>query len=88
MTPELRLCLGKARASNEFKETTNEEGRTWVRPVRPFDGHFPAYFKLSKELPRFVSPHPELFFVPVEWCCPTGFVCREQPARKTSCAGC
>ncbi|MDA1138440.1 MAG: hypothetical protein O3B01_07635 [Planctomycetota bacterium] len=40
--------------------------RSWVNPVRPFDSHFPAYFKLSKTLPQFVSPNPALFFVPTK----------------------
>ena len=38
--------------------------KTWGSNVRPFDSHFPQWFKLSRNLPQFVSPHPDLFFIP------------------------
>ena len=40
--------------------------RTWTKPVRPFDSHFPAYFKLSKNIPQYVSPSSALFFDPTK----------------------
>jgi hypothetical protein len=39
---------------------------TWLKPVRPFDAHFPAWFRLSPNLPQFVSTHPSLFFIPTK----------------------
>jgi len=41
---------------------------TWKKDMRPVDAHFPAWLKLSENLPQFVSTHPELFFDPGrEW---------------------
>ena len=37
---------------------------TWHTPLRPVDSPFPAFFRLSANLPQVVSTHPELFFVP------------------------
>ena len=30
----------------------------------PYDAPFPAHFRLSRNLPQFVSTHPDLFFMP------------------------
>lgn len=40
------------------------DNATWAKPWRPADAHFPAWFKLSDNLPQFVTPNPELFFLP------------------------
>lgn len=37
---------------------------TWNKPIRPVDSPFPAWFKLSENLPQFVSAHPDQFFMP------------------------
>ena len=42
--------------------STPRGNETWKKPRRPFDAHFPAWFRLSPDLPQVVASHPDLFF--------------------------
>ena len=40
------------------------ENATWNKPMRDPAAHFPAFFRLPRDVPKIVSPHPDLFFLP------------------------
>jgi len=44
--------------------STPRGNETWKKPRRPFDAHFPAWFRLSSNLPQVVASHPDFFFDP------------------------